>query len=84
MTLVLKRIVWPDGSSRPADFSIMHDGETVGRLHRMNGVGREQWRWAHFWYTRGPNAGLPTRSMKPRRHSGKPATREALAFEWEG
>jgi hypothetical protein len=36
----------------------MHDGEEVGRLYRMNGVGREQWRWTHFWYTRGTNGGV--------------------------
>jgi hypothetical protein len=31
MILVLKRIVWPDGSSRPDDFNIPHDGAAVGR-----------------------------------------------------
>jgi hypothetical protein len=36
----------------------MHDDEKVGRLYRMNGAPREQWRWTHFWYTRGPNGGV--------------------------
>jgi hypothetical protein len=58
MSLMLKRLVWPGGSSSPDDFDIMHDGEKVGRLYRMNGVGREQWRWTHFWYGRGPNGGV--------------------------
>jgi hypothetical protein len=56
--LVLKRIVWPDGSSRPDDFEIMHDREAVGRIYRMNGAGRELWRWTHFRYGRGPNGGV--------------------------
>jgi hypothetical protein len=56
MPLVLKRIVWPDGRSRPDDFNIMHDGEEVGRIYRMNGVGLDR-RWTHFWYTRQPNGG---------------------------
>jgi hypothetical protein len=33
MVLVLKRLVWPVGSSSPDDFNIMHDGE-VARLNR--------------------------------------------------
>jgi hypothetical protein len=30
MTFTLRRIVWPDGSSRPDDFNIMQDGDVVG------------------------------------------------------
>jgi hypothetical protein len=58
MALVLKRIVWPDGSRRPDDFNIMHDGEVVGRLYRVNGAPRDLWRWTRHWYTGGPNGGV--------------------------
>jgi hypothetical protein len=58
MSLVLKRIVWPDGSSRPDDFNILHGGAAVGRMYRMNGAPREQWRWTHFWYARAPIGGV--------------------------
>jgi hypothetical protein len=54
----LRRLVWPDGSSSPDVFNIMHDGTVVGRVYRTNGVGREQWRWTHYWYTREPNGGV--------------------------
>jgi hypothetical protein len=30
VTFILRRIIWPDGSSRPDDFNIMHGG-VVGR-----------------------------------------------------
>jgi hypothetical protein len=32
MSLVPKRIVWDDGTIRPNDFNILHDGEKVGRF----------------------------------------------------
>jgi hypothetical protein len=35
MSLVLKRIVWPDGSSRPDDFNIMYDDTVLGRVPRL-------------------------------------------------
>jgi hypothetical protein len=60
MSLVLKRIVWPDGSSRPDDFNILHDDkQVVGRIYRMSSVGREQWRWTTIdWCMGGPNGGV--------------------------
>jgi hypothetical protein len=67
-TFTLRRFVWPTAqrSSRPDDFNILHDSDVVGRQYRMNGVGREQWRWTHFWYTRGLMVALPTPSMTPK------------------
>jgi hypothetical protein len=60
MDLVLKRIVWPDGSSRPDDFHILHNGEKVGRLYRMEGAPRELWRWTQIGWgsSYGPNGGV--------------------------
>jgi hypothetical protein len=45
MSLALRRIVWPDGTSRPDDYNIIHEGQTVGRIYRMNSASRELWRW---------------------------------------
>ena len=36
MSLTLRRIVWSDGTSRPDDFNVIHDGRIVGRMYRMN------------------------------------------------
>jgi len=61
MTFILRRIVWPDGSSRPDDFNMMHDGTVVGRMYRMNSIGREMWRWTQSGPrapTHGPNGGV--------------------------
>ena len=58
MTLALKRIVWSDGTSRPDDYNVVHEGRRVGRIYRMNSTGRELWRWTQsgiFQPTHGPN-----------------------------
>jgi hypothetical protein len=58
MSLILKRIVWDDGSATPDDFEVMHDGEVIGRIYRMNGAPWELWRWTHRWNTRQANGGV--------------------------
>jgi len=61
MSLTLRRIVWSDGTSRPDDFNVIHDGRIVGRMYRMNSTGRELWRWTQsgiFQPTHGENGGV--------------------------
>jgi hypothetical protein len=55
------RTVFQDGEHRPDDYEVRCDGRTVGRIHRMNSVGRELWRWTQsgiFQPTHGPNGGV--------------------------
>jgi hypothetical protein len=57
----LKRIVWSDGTSRPDDYNVIHAGQTVGRIYRMNSTGRELWRWTQIGIrapSYGPNGGV--------------------------
>jgi len=61
MSLTLRRIVWSDGTSRPDDFNVIHDGRIVGCMYRMNSTGRELWRWTQsgiFQPTHGENGGV--------------------------
>jgi hypothetical protein len=44
-SLVLRRIVWDDGSSRPGDYDVIYGGSVVGRIYRLNSIGRETWQW---------------------------------------
>jgi hypothetical protein len=32
MSFALRRIVWSDGTSRPDDYNIIHEGRVVGRI----------------------------------------------------
>jgi hypothetical protein len=43
MDLVLKRIVWPDGSSSPDDFNIYEGQLKAGRIYRM--TSNDGWWW---------------------------------------
>jgi hypothetical protein len=45
MALVLKRIVWPDGSSRPDDFNIYEGDLQAGRIYRMTSTATVRWWW---------------------------------------
>jgi hypothetical protein len=61
MSLALRRLVWPDGSSRPDDYSVIHKGKVVGRIYRMKSTGRETWMWTQSGMrapTHEPNGGI--------------------------
>ena len=61
MTLVLRRIIWPDGESRRNDYNVIHEDSTVGRIHRLNSVETETWQWTQVGArapTYGPNGGV--------------------------
>jgi hypothetical protein len=45
MTLVLKRIVWPDGSSDPDDFNVYEGELHAGRIYRMTSTMTVRWWW---------------------------------------
>ena len=47
MTIALKRINSLDGTILPDGYDVIHDGEIVGRIYRMN-TGRELWRWTQI------------------------------------
>jgi hypothetical protein len=54
--IVLKQITWLDGTILPDDYDVIHDGEIVGRIHRMN-ADRELWRWTMRGWD-GPTGGV--------------------------
>ena len=59
----LRRTIWLDDPRRPDDYEIIHAGQTVGRIYRMNSAGRELWRWTQIGLsaaTHGPNGEPPT------------------------
>jgi hypothetical protein len=61
VSLMLRRIIWPDGSSRPNDYEVIHGGKVVGRIYRMTSTARETWRWNQIGQrvpTQGPNGGI--------------------------
>ena len=61
MSLALRRTVFLDGERRPDDYNIIHKGQIVGRIYRMNGTGRELWRWTQSGLAQprhGPNGGV--------------------------
>ena len=44
MDLALRRTVFFDGENRPDDYEVRYEGQTVGRIYRMNNTGLELWR----------------------------------------
>jgi hypothetical protein len=59
MNLILRRIVWSDGTSRPDDSR--YRGRTVGRILRLRSTGRELWHWTQIDIrapSYGPNGGV--------------------------
>jgi hypothetical protein len=49
--LTLRRIIWDDGkpSLDPEDYSVIADGEKIGRIYRTRGAGVEtKWLWAIY------------------------------------
>src|SRR6516164_1529293 len=67
MSLALRRTVFLDGERRPDDYNIIHKGQIVGRIYRMNGTGRELWRWTQSGLAQprhGPNGGVLTLSTR--------------------
>src|SRR6266567_2933138 len=61
VSLMLRRIILPDGSSRPDDYEVIHGGKVVGRIYRMTSTARETWRWNQIGQrvpTQGPNGGI--------------------------
>jgi hypothetical protein len=47
--------------AKPDDYNIIHEGQIVGRMYRMNSTGRELWRWTRsgiFQPSHGPNGGV--------------------------
>jgi hypothetical protein len=57
MTLLLRRMVWPDGkySMDPEDYQVIADGQVIGRIHRSNSTARVKWEWGiHTEARRGP------------------------------
>ena len=64
MSLALRRMVWDDHSD-PNDFNVIHEGDVVGRIYRMNSTGRETWQWTQIGPrapTYGPNGGIADRA----------------------
>jgi hypothetical protein len=60
MTFALQPMISSDGHSRPDDYYIVHEGETVGRICRINSVA-ERWCWTLIGPpgpTDGPNGGV--------------------------
>jgi Dolichyl-phosphate-mannose-protein mannosyltransferase len=58
MILVLRRIVWSDGYSRPDDYNVIQESQIVGRIYRMNSAANETWRWTQIGLPSGPNGGF--------------------------
>jgi hypothetical protein len=47
-TFALRPIIWSDGYSRPDDYYIVHEGQIVGRICRMNNVAKDRWCWTRI------------------------------------
>jgi hypothetical protein len=62
MNLVLRPMVWSDGQNRPDDYQIINDGQTIGRICRINTtLAKEKWCWTQFgpWVpSHGPKGGI--------------------------
>jgi hypothetical protein len=42
-------MTWTDGYSRPDDYKIIHEGQTIGRICRLSNISsKEKWCWTHF------------------------------------
>ena len=41
----LRPIIWSDGYSRPDDYYVIHGGQIVGRICRMDFVPKDRWCW---------------------------------------
>ena len=52
-TLILRRA----GESRPDEYSVIHEGQRVGRIYRMQSTDTELWYWTEIG-ARAPNSGL--------------------------
>jgi hypothetical protein len=52
-TLILRRA----SESHPDDYSVLHEGQRVGRIYRMQSTDRELWYWTEIG-ARAPNSGL--------------------------
>jgi hypothetical protein len=68
MELILRRMVWSDGYSRPDDYNVIHEGQIVGRIYRMNSAAKETWRWPRSAYLTVPMAESPIASLRLRQH----------------
>ena len=62
MNLVLRPAVWSDGQNRPDDYQIIHEGQTIGRICRINTtLAKEMWCWTQFGPrvpSHGPKGGI--------------------------
>jgi hypothetical protein len=52
-TLIFRRA----GESRPDEYSVIHEGQRVGRIYRMQSTDAELWCWTEIG-ARAPNSGL--------------------------
>jgi hypothetical protein len=77
MALLLRRIVWPDGSSTPDDYEVIDErGEKIGRMYLTHRRGDTAWTWTVYSLA---VHGKPPAGMAPTREAAMAAFKAAWA-----